>query len=1068
MTVPIQDNEKHLSQLPALHLLQQMKPSWQVLTKDEADRQRGGRLSNVFLDGILRDSLASINRVRVRGSMHSLSESAISELVERLKRPRPYGLIRVNEELTDLLLLGEAVEVQVDGQRRSPQLRYIDWEEPANNAYHAVAEFQVAREQPGAPCRVDIALFVNGIPFAVVECKSPSVGVRPAVDDLLFYQGDKEIPALFRTAQLLLAVSMQSALYGTVGTPKPFWSAWKEREDDEAAVARAINAPLRPEQRSATFSRGFSEDQASFDARTELGERTVTEQDRVLWALLRPERLLDMARRFTLFDAGVKKVARYQQFFTIRRILERVTTQRDADGRRLGGVVWHTQGSGKSLTMVMLARALGLERSISDARVVLVTDRVDLDEQLEGTFRACGLVPHRAGTGRHLLDLLDKDRRSIVTTVINKFETALNVRDFKVESDNVFVMVDEAHRGQYGAMFDRMRRVLPKACFLGFTGTPILKAEKNTSNRFGGIIPPTYTIRQAVSDKAVVPLLYEGRLVEQTVAAEAIDAWFDRVCAGLTEAQKADLKKAYARTAKLFQTAQTIRMIAFDVSEHFRRNFQGETPFKGQLVAPSKKAAIQYRDALREMGTVTAEVIISPPAERETDDDPESASALVENFWNEMMARFGNEATYNSRVIEAFRKREEPEILIVVSKLLTGFDAPRNAVLYLARPLREHTLLQAIARVNRVYEGKDYGYVVDYSAVLKDLNDALTSYDEAGLQGFDEADLADTVQPMRAVVAGLGQCNSELWDVFRGIRNTNDTQAMLDLLAGDEARRAAFYDRLNVFARTLGLAFASHEFTNDPTNRERVDRYRDELKRFENMRRALKLRCGEGIDYGRYRRQIEKLLDTYLIADQVRPIAEDLDIFDDVAVAQVLGADDTARSRADAIASATKKTITERMDEDPAFYKRFSQLIQQVIEEFRAKRISELEYLKKIQDIRDHVAHRRADDVPEGVRANPAARAFFGVIRDVLGPLVSAGTDSEAISADTARAALNIVETHRRIDWAGRADVENLIKNDLDDYAFDVLRGERGIPLEPEQIDALIDQLLVVARRLVP
>ena len=1043
-----------------------MQPPWRLLTREEAHRERGGRRANVFLDGILKESLARINRVEQRGRSSPFTENGLAEAMERLKGPRPTGLLRVNEELTDLLLLGTAVEQTVDGITRAFQVRFIDWAHAERNQFHICAEFDVEREHSTNTRRPDIVLFVNGIPFAVMECKGPGIPVAEAVSQHIRNQQDGEIPKFFRTVQLLIGSSKNEVRYGTVGTPASFWSRWRESEDQETDMLTAINTPLTAEEARRTFSDSFRAEASAYEAHFEQGNRLLTEQDRVLLALVRPERLLDLARRFTLFDAGEKKVARYQQFFAVRKILRRVTGARDEEGRRKGGVIWHTQGSGKSLTMVMLARALGLEPDIPDPRIVLVTDRIDLDEQLEGTFKACGLEPKRATTGRNLLDLVATEKRSVVTTLINKFDTALNARDFADPSADVFILVDESHRGQYGRLHTRMRKLFPKACYLGFTGTPILKTEKSTAAKFGGIID-VYAINQAVKDQAVVPLLYEGRHVEQRVDAVAIDSWFERVLEGLSEKEKADLKRKYAKTARLFQTAQAISIIAFDVSHHFNWNWKGKG-FKGQLVAPSKRAAILYKKAFDELGEISSEVVISAPDDREGEERiDESSSDEVKRFWKSMMERYGDEATYNKRIIEAFKKREEPDILIVVSKLLTGFDAPRNTVLYLARMLKEHTLLQAIARVNRVSEGKEFGYIVDYCSVLGELSEALSSY--SALEGFDEADLAGTVNSIATEIARLGQRHSELWDVFRGVSNTGDEEALERHLA-DEAQRAEFYDRLNAWARTLAIALSSHDFMNDPANSRRIENYQNDLKRFENLRRAVRTRYQDAIDYGQYKKRIEKLLDTYIVADDVRPITDLVNIFDEEAFAQVADSKETEASRADTIAYATAKTIKERWDEDPTFYKKFSELIRKVIEDFKAQRISDLEYLHRVKEIRAKVVRRDMTGIPVEVRDDAMARAFFGCVREALiqsGPGAGAGGDgrADAISTEAAKRFVEIVGTHRRVEWSGNPDVENAIKNDIDDYVFDVIRGAQGLDLTTKDIDELIEKLLTVARR---
>ncbi|MGH7088655.1 MAG: type I restriction enzyme subunit R domain-containing protein, partial [Stellaceae bacterium] len=393
----------------------------------------------------------------------------------------------------------------------------------------------------------------------------------------------------------------------------------------------------------------------------------------------------------------------------------------------------------------------------------------------------------------------------------------------------------------------------------------------------------------------------------------------------------------------------------------------------------------------------------------------------------------------------------------------TGFDAPRNTVLYLARPLQEHNLLQAIARVNRVAEGKEFGYIVDYCSVLGELNRALSSY--SALEGFDDADLAGTVTSINTEVEKLGQRHSELWDAFRGVANPADEEALERHLA-DEARRDEFYDRLNAFSRTLAIALSSHEFANDPANGRRIARYRNDLRRFENLRRAVRTRYQDAVNYGQYRRSIEKLLDTYIVADEVRPITELVNIFDENAFAETASSKESAASRADTIAHATKRTIEEHWEEDPTFFKRFSELLRQAIEDFRAKRISDLEYLSRVHSIRDQLVRRDTSGLPEAVRDDPLARAFFGTIQETLTRLDDGSLRrADAVSAEAARQIVDIVQQHRRVDWAGNPDVENAIKNDIDDYVFDVLRGEHNIAIPAEAIDTLIDRLLMTARR---
>ncbi|MBE0616977.1 MAG: HsdR family type I site-specific deoxyribonuclease, partial [Proteobacteria bacterium] len=531
---------------------------------------------------------------------------------------------------------------------------------------------------------------------------------------------------LFLYSQLLLALSKNDAKYGTAGTPAKFWAVWKEREAAEETIREAVNRALTGAQKDKLFAGRFRYVREHFEALERDGGREVTEQDRALYGLCRPERLLELAYRFVLYDAGEKKIARYQQYFCVRKIMDRIR-RRGPEGTRPGGVVWHTQGSGKSLTMVMLAKAIALEPSIEDHKIVLVTDRIDLDDQLYRTFHSCGKEVEQARTGKDLLEMLTGHKQRIITTVIDKFDAAVGRKDARNDSADVFVLVDEGHRGQYGPRHAKMRRVLPNACYIGFTGTPVMKKDRDTVRQFGGLID-TYTIGQAVEDMAVVPLLYEGRHVVQKVDAESIDGWFEKITAELTAEQAADLKRKFATTGQLNKAEQKVMRVAWDVSEHFRDNWQ-HTPFKAQLVTPDKATALLYKKYLDEFGRVSSEVLISGPDEREGETDlyEENRSEVV-RFWKAMMAKHGSEKEYNKQVINAFKKADDPEILIVVDKLLTGFDAPRNTVLYLARSLKEHTLLQAIARVNRLHDGKDFGFIIDYYGVLESLDHALDLY----------------------------------------------------------------------------------------------------------------------------------------------------------------------------------------------------------------------------------------------------------------------------------------------------------------------------------------------------
>lgn len=1055
-------NEKLTSQIPALQLL--IGLGFEFVTPAEALRERQNRTSNVLLESILRNQLKEINRIRYKGSEYLFSEENVQSAIQKLKNIKYDGLLKTNEAIYDLITLGTAMEQTIEGDSKSFNMNYIDWRNPGRNKFHVAVEYSVERSRSTETARPDIVLFVNGIPFCVIECKAPQIEVEQAVSQSIRNQNDDYIPKLFIYSQMVLALNKNSAMYATTGTAAKFWGVWKEPQMD--------NGEREFEKLAAVVSQPLAEDvvariSSTFDVKPEAftGSRLVTEQDKSLFSLCRPERLLELAWKFTVFDGGIKKVARYQQYFVIKSTLNRVK-HFDSGGSRKGGVIWHTQGSGKSLTMVMLARNLALDPEILNPRIVLVTDRDDLDKQLGNTFAACGLEANRATSGRNLLELVAEKKSGIITTLIHKFDKAYVVKKYQDESPDIFILVDESHRTQFGSFSARMRQMFPRACYLGFTGTPLLKKEKNNFTKFGELVEPHYSITQAVEDGAVVPLLYEGRHVEMTQNREAVDLWFERHTQGLTKEQQADLKRKYARAEMLNKADQVIYMRAFDISEHFRANWQG-TGFKAQLVAPNKASALKYNAYLNEIGIISSEVVISPPDMREgyEETDDETTDEVVK-FWQKMMKRYGSEEEYTKQLINQFKHGSEPEILIVVDKLLTGFDAPRNAVLYLCRVLREHTLLQAIARVNRLHEGKEFGFVVDYASVLGELDKALTMY--SAFEGFDESDLVGTLTSINSEIEKLPGRYSDLWDLFKTVKHSYDEEAYEVLLADDELREE-FYGRLSEFGKTLGIALSSENFLTE-TDEKTLSRYKADLRKFQSLKASVKLRYAEAIDYRDYEPKIKKLLDTHIQASEVVQLNEPVNIFDDKMFNQVkeeqgvYQTKKTTASKADTIAHATKKVITEKMDEDPAFYEKFSKLIQQAIEDFRAKRISDLDYLNKVVDIRNKVVGKVHDDIPDKLSGNEDAMAYFGVLKPFLEKHELGEEDLESAAADTAIAIHGILEKHKKVHFWDDEDAQKEAVNEIDDYLYDELKTGRGIDLSLDQMDDIIEKVLQVAK----
>jgi type I restriction enzyme R subunit len=1063
--------EDHVSQIPALQLLQNL--GWKYLTPNEALAARGGRLSSVLLDGILENQLRLMNRIRYRGEELPFSEGNIVEAIEALKDVIYDGLVRTNEKMYDLLSLGKSLQQSVQGDIKSFNLRYIDWDHLEKNAFHVTEEFCVERAGSKEIYIPDIVLFVNGIPLVVIECKRPDLPpghdpIRQAISQHIRNEKDDGIPALFQYSQILVALSRNDARYGTTGTPEKFWARWKEAAEDEQGLSEIVNRPLSLTEKARLFADRFAYVREFFDAVETNGGREVTDQDRTLWALCRPVRVLELSNRYVVFDAGEKKIARYQQYFTVRNILSRI--RRIQDGRRAGGVVWHTQGSGKSLTMVMLAKAIALnqaEGGWDDYKIVLVTDRVDLDDQLHRTFGHCGIEPEQATTGANLAEMLESKKQRVITTVVNKFEAVAGRVGFRCESPNVFVLVDEGHRTQYGSMHARMRRVLPNACFIGFTGTPVMKKERNTVEKFGGLIQPTYTIRDAVADEAVVPLLYEGRYVRQRVDQASIDDWFDRYTKDLSDEQKADLKKKFASTDMLFRAEPVVRAIAWDVSEHFSKNWKG-TPFKGQLVAPRKETAILYKKFFDEFGMVKAQVLISPPDEREGEEDlyKENADVVV-RFWKTMMDKYGTPKEYERQIINAFKfgdptdeQLDAPELIIVVDKLLTGFDCPPDTVLYLARLLREHTLLQAIARVNRLYEGKEYGYIIDYRGILPQLDQALDLY--SSLPEFDPQDLEGAVTNIGDAIEKLPQSHAALWDIFKEVKNKRDVELYERLLA-DDALRVQFYERFSYFARLLAIAISSESFF-DKVSNEKNEQYRRDLRFFAALRVSVRRRYAEVVDFSEYEPKIKKLLDTYIATDEVQKITGAIDIFNKEARSEALEEAHGDAAKADTIAHNTKRVLKEKWQrEDPAFFKKFSRLLQDVIDAFRVKRLEDAEYLRRVTDLMNAVLTRTGDSAPEQLAGKEVALAYYGSIKDVLDKASVNGNDAKIQAIEVGLAFDRIIENRRIVNWTSNTDVQNRMRQEMEDYLFE-LKERTGIKLGFVEIDTILDECLDIAR----
>ncbi len=1034
--------ENDISQQPALEFLQKL--GYHYLSQEEALEQRGGKTSNVLLEDILRQQLRNLNSIRIGSHSEArFSEQNIENGVAAMRNvPMEGGYLNGNEAVYNMLTLGKAFEQSIDGDKKSYTMRYIDWQHPENNVFHVTEEFAVTRAGSNDTYRPDIVLFVNGIPLVVIECKRPDIkgAEEQAISQHLRNQKEDGIRSLYVYSALLLAIGNSFGSYATTGSAAQFWCKWHERFPNKTAEQEYL-------QRLSEM----------------VGDREVTPQDEYLYNLCRPERLLELMYHFTIYDAGIKKLARYQQFFTVKETVERVKVIEA--GHRNGGVVWHTQGSGKSLTMVMLAQKIAQEPSISNPRIVLVTDRTDLDSQITKTFRKCGKEVENATTGQRLVDLLESDTDAVLTTVINKFATAIKKIKRPLDNPNIFILIDEAHRSQYKELAIQMNRVLPNACKIAFTGTPLMKKDKNTARTFGGIIKPVYTVKQAVEDKAVVPLLYEGRIVPQSVNEEPIDNFFGMVCEDLTEYQTTDLKKKFSRTDSLNQTEQRIYAISIDISKHYADNWQN-TGFKAMLVTPKKKVAILYKKYLDEIGKLSSEVLITAPDDREGEEIAYGGTAQeVKDFWRRMMDEHGTPQKYQENLISRFKNQESPELMIVVDKLLTGFDEPKVAVMYLDRNLNGHTLLQAVARVNRTCEGKDFGYIIDYYGVLRELDDALSVYSE-----YDEDDrdvFRETLVPVSDKIAELPQRHSDLWELFKMIPNKRDLEAYAQSLRMED-RRHEFYDRLTAFSSVLQLALSTKEFF-ETTDEKTIRRYKDDLNMFAKLRTAVQLRYSDTVDYKKYEARIEKLINHHVESDAVKVITNLVNIFDKDNFQKEVDSVVGTAAKADTIATRTAKYINENMDSDPAFFKKFSQLIKETIELYEQGRLTDNEYLEKMMQYKEDVLNHTDSELPSELEHNNAAKAYFGIALENYKRLfpnmpVREMALATANAFDDIIRQTVIVEDSVLVDWQSKNDIIGKMKIRLEDELIDNVKRKYGVNFPFDDMDIIIDGCVDVAK----
>lgn len=1024
-TVP-KFQEEYSAKIPALDLL--CKLGWNYLSPEQALRARGGKYNEVVLRDVLRKELRK-RRFNFSGKDHPLSDKSIDFIINEICSPAlNEGLCTANEKIYNHLLYGISVPEYIEGKKVNPTIPIINWLDIENNSFLFTEEYAVLRAEGYEYRKPDIVCFVNGIPLVVIEAKRPDgtghkgPSIEEGISQNIRNQRNDEIPVLFAYTQILLSINGIDGRYGTQGTPAKFWTIWRDEDITSAQFSDIKNRKLSKEQIDELFKARPGEAKSWYNKLINGGKLVATEQDKIIIGLLSHDRLFDMARYFILYDKKVGKViARHQQVFGIKRLIERVNKRRP-DGGREGGVIWHTTGSGKSFTMVFLSKSLILHESLKNCRLVIVTDRIDLERQLSGTFTTGGEFVGKkekeaalATSGKRLAEQISTGTERIVFTLIQKFNTAATLPDFFNDSADLIVLVDEGHRTQGGENHQRMKQALPKAAFIAFTGTPLLKDDK-TTNKFGPIIH-AYTMQQAVNDATVTPLLYEERKPDLDINERAIDSWFERITEGLTEDQKSDLKRKFAKKGQLYQSDDRIRLIALDIATHFHKNI--DEGLKGQLATDSKTSAIKYKQYLDEAGLFESAIVMSPPDTREGNTDvDEKNMPLVSRWWKENVGN-QDEPLYTKQVVERFENDDNLKLLIVVDKLLTGFDEPKNTVLYIDKPLKEHTLIQAIARVNRLHLLKKFGLLIDYRGILSELDTTIAKYQDLAQRtqgGFDIHDLVGLYGQMSTEYKKLPHLYKSLWDIFKRVPNKNDIEQLRQVLIPKMEEingeivdvnikiRDDFYEALTEFSTCLKIALQSETFYQDKSFTEADrDLYKETQKQFFSLRAIAKQDAGEIIIYDEYQEQIRKLMDKYVVGVGIK---EPKGVYEVGKMGKKVNreewSDEKTRNETDIIKTRVTKMIEQNLRNDPYAKEAFSKLLRQVIRDAEKLFDHPMKQYMLFFEFEKKVEARKLDDIPDTFEGNQLAQAYYGVFKKVCPELLNKKNNDNQLWVDLA------------------------------------------------------------------
>lgn len=952
------------------------------------------------------------------------SQQIVDQVLRKLNQAKALSgsktLYDANREVYGLLRYG--VNVRSDVGEQSITVRLIDWTHISNNNFAIAEEVTISGQHSKRP---DIVLYINGIAIGVLELKRSTVSVTEGIRQNIASQKKEFIRPFFATVQLIMAGNETEGLrYGVIETPEKYYLTWKEGSDFEA--------PL----------------------------------DRALYQLCCKERLLEIIHDFIVFDSGIKKTCRHNQYFGVRAAQEHIR-------RREGGIIWHTQGSGKSLTMVWLAK--WIREHVTNARVLVITDRTELDEQIEGVFKGVNEQIYRTRSGADLVRVLNSSEEWLVCSLIHKFgkseegdiDTYLQdimshlPANFQPKGD-LFMFVDECHRTQSGKLHQAMRALIPGAMLIGFTGTPLMKADKQRSIEVFGPYIHTYKYDEAVRDGVVLDLRYEARDIDQNLTSqEKIDQWFALKTKGLNDYAKAQLKQRWGTMQKVLSTKDRLEKIVADILLDMELNDRlSSGRGNALLVSSSISSACRFYEMFQETDLAGKCAIITSykpsPADIKGEDSGEGLTEKLRqyNTYRAMLAAHFNEpeetAMYKVERFEQEVKQRfinEPgqmKLLIVVDKLLTGFDAPPATYLYIDKQMRDHGLFQAICRVNRLDgEDKEYGYIIDYKDLFKSLEQSIKDYTGGAFDGYDKSDvdglLKDRLEKGRERLEEAREAVKALCEPVQPPKDTLDYQHYFCGLSDDaealkqnEPKRLALYKLVSALVRAY--TNLANEMEEAGYSSAEIHTIKAEVKHYEAVREQVKLASGDYIDLKMYEPAMRHLLDTYIRAEESVKVSA----FDDMTLVQMIvergeQAFDTLPEsiRANPVAMAetiennVRRLIIDEMEVNPKYYEKMSQLLDALIQARKQQAIDYKAHLAKIVDLIKQIKKPETQShYPASINTD-ALRALYDNLKPFSEKVLhEQGVEYMGESSEDAVARL-AVEVDRKISSVKKADWRN-------------------------------------------